>query len=133
MGDFNLDPTKNDAEGRKFRSFLTQYDLMVTNSIATRPQSGKIIDHFTFNFCDKIEVSNHTIEMDPTYTDHSMIISKINIKVKNPQKKQQVEKRVIDFKALPEKFNLSSEEIKKLKHPNDIAIAINNAINETIR
>ncbi len=130
VGDFNLDPTRGDTEGKKFHSFLTQYHFQVTNSFPTRPQSGKIIDHFSFNLCDKFEVCNHTVEMDPSYTDHSMIISAVSLTSQICEKRKRIEKCVTNFNELQNNFLLSIDEIKRLNHPNDIAIAINDAIKQ---
>lgn len=57
---------------------LACYDFKIINNIPTRLVSGKTIDHFITNSHDRHRLTNVTLEIDPSISDHCALITSIS-------------------------------------------------------
>jgi len=136
-GDFNVDKNSSTSESRKFRSLLQQFNVKIANIHPTRPVSGKIIDHFSCNFYECLKTDIHTIDQDPTVSDHCIIFSRVYTEQPPSKAKAIVTKNILDFTLLEENFNLCIEDINSIYDPNVVAEKITSAtklaINQSTR
>lgn len=131
-GDINVDKLQSSAESRKYNSLLTQFNIDITNNHPTRPASGKIIDHFACNFSTSLQITNHTITQDPHCTDHSIILSFVDINVPVQKQKRTITKDILNHKLLYDNLSISLENISDETDPNRVATLITNAIKNAI-
>lgn len=131
VGDINIDPNANLNESMRYKNLLTHFAIAVTNNLPTRPSSGRVIDHFACNFSDSYSIINHTVNQDTYASDHSMIISQVNIK--SPKRSvKTVSKNILDFSKLSLSFRAKAGGIINETDPNEIATKIIKATNDAI-
>lgn len=79
LGDINISSTKSDNNSAKYLDLIASYGYYVTNVYKTRCASGKVIDHVVANFYSSLNISNDTLEVDKTFSDHNIIITTISL------------------------------------------------------
>lgn len=125
-GDINLDILNNTKQVRSYKNLLDGYNLEIINNVVTRDASGTILDHAIINFKNEINVTNYTISMDKSMTDHNMIITTFS-NMKTPKNKKMTKKIVhIDFNKLKDNFLIANatEKILMMTDTNEIASSI---------
>lgn len=120
VGDINYDVNSTSRENTKYLNLLEQYDIKILNTFPTRPVSGKTIDHFACNFYDDHSMRIYTIDQDPAYTDHSMVIAGIELSCER-NKNSTVVKTSIDFGRLIDSFECNLTDLLSCDDPNTIA------------
>lgn len=133
IGDINIDKNSSCRDTTRYVNLLSQYGLKVINNHVTREMSGKIIDHFACDFYDSHFIANHTIKQDASATDHSIIITAIEVSLSRPSRYKTITKSSLNFDLLAPNFHLTLDECMNENDPNNIAKLINesteNAIN----
>lgn len=111
----------------QYEELLSSYGYSVTNTLPTRPASGRTIDHFIANFYNKLVICNHTVEVDPSITDHNIVMSTISWRKMSPRKVKEVTIKKIDYKKLAQYFPDVTPQLDS-NNANSIAEAITKAI-----
>ena len=75
IGDINLDANADNKDSKRYMSILKSYSYEVTNTIQTRNESNRIIDHLAVNFTERNNIANYTIHN--RLSDHNAIITDI--------------------------------------------------------
>jgi len=101
VGDLNIPINKDLKLISEYNSTLLSHGMIVTNTFATRPVSGNILDHAISSFLNIEQVFNSTIESD--ISDHSFIFSKFVFKPKYINKK--LEKRTVNYDKVNQHFD----------------------------
>lgn len=136
VGDINLDMLQiipnNSIE--YFNNLLSAYNLKLSNNIRTRPSSGKLLDVFLINFCDHYPINNYTIDDD--FSDHSLILSEIEIQNLPVTYSEFTSQNKIDFDILCRKLNIFIDtDFSNVDNPNDLyetfITVLQNAITES--
>lgn len=107
VGDINIDWLSTTYENVQYKCLLLSYEMEVTNTIRTRPISGKIIDHAATNFHLKTGIKNLTIDQDSWFTDHSAILSLIKI-TREKEKQSTVVRSKVHFDKLCDHFKITN-------------------------
>jgi hypothetical protein len=132
VGDLNIDKHSNSSESRKYKHLLTQFNMIIANNDTTRNVSGKIIDHFCCNFFENLPFDVHTIDQDPTFSDHNIIYVEIFTNSNEPKLKTTVTKQLLDYPLLDGNFTLSLGELSNCLDPDVIATKITEATQTAI-
>lgn len=114
VGDMNIDVF--DLNNFDYTNLIHSYGFEISNSYRTRPISGTLLDHFVINFGHKFSVHNHTIDND--FSDHSMIVSEIDLSASNESKKITKRSKFVNFEKF--KSNLNSFSIEECYVPDDV-------------
>ena len=120
-----------DASSHTYIDLLNSYGFAISNSHPTRPASGKTLDHFVTNFHDTLQILNHTLEVDPKLTNHSIVISTVTFKSSNPRQIDCVSRPHLNFKALDNNLPEFST-ICDCSDPNQIADSLTCALQLSI-
>lgn len=139
MGDININSytlavtqAPATAIDRHYEELLKSFGYIVTNNLPTRPSSGRTIDHFISNFYNKAKINNFTVEIDPSLSDHSILITEINMKAQSACKENTFVKKNTDFTKLIEQFPDIKGEILQSRDPDEIANKITDAIQSSV-
>lgn len=109
VGDINVDWLSNSYDKERYKSLLSSYEIDVINNEATRPISGKLIDHVATNFHTTKKIQNFTIDQDNWFTDHSAILSIIDV-YNEKEKFGWVTREKINFSELENNFIIPNVE-----------------------
>jgi exonuclease III len=77
IGDVNLDANADNKDSERYINLLKSYDMSVTNTIKTRNESGRIIDHCCINFVDMTTIKNYTI--NTRLSDHNVVLTELDL------------------------------------------------------
>lgn len=126
-GDMNV-PVNLESNNsvREYLRLLDSYNLKVTNTVATRPASQNILDHFVCSTSIATTVTNKTIYTD--LSDHSMLLSSLSWQAR-PQP-QILEKKIVDHPRLNSMFSLVLEALPPNLNANDLVSYITDKYNE---
>lgn len=132
IGDVNLDARSDNKESERYVEILKSYDMNITNTNATRNESGRIIDHCCVNFMDKFEVKNYTI--NTKLSDHNIVMTELSC-IKKEKEEKIIELEYINWKKLKEIFIKlqSKSQIMHEVDPNRIADQLITLTKEAIR
>lgn len=132
IGDVNLDSNADNKESERYVTLMKSFDVEITNTIKTRNESGRIIDHCAINFQHMTIVKNYTVST--RLSDHNIIMSELaNIKKEKVEKI--IEMEVINWKKLCAHFGMlqSRSEIMNEVEPNEIAKQLTEMTKESIK
>ena len=139
VGDINIGipnlsvRTQPDEHSSKiYLDLLSSYGYSVTNLHPTRPLSGKTIDHFATNFHNIYSIKNDTIEIDPSLSDHSIIISSIDCETKLPRQRETMTRKKLNTSMLSGNLPAISETLSASKCANQIANQLTSALQLSI-
>jgi Reverse transcriptase (RNA-dependent DNA polymerase) len=124
-----VEPT---CQSTSYESILKSYNYKVLNNLPTRPDSGKNIDHIITNTKEKSPTFCLTIEMDPSLTDHSIVLATIGKPEAKRHTNSYTERSSINLKKLSENFPNIEEAISALEDPNDITDLIYSSLHQAI-
>ena len=100
----------------------------MTNNEQTRCASGRTIDHFACNFHKSVHVSNSTIEFDPSFSDHNMIVTTLRGRFKTKKDMKTFNRVRVTYKKLNENFPSMDDNILCSNDPNLICDHLTSAI-----
>ena len=134
LGDININ-TKDSANNLRadhtsleYIELLQSYGYEVTNNEQTRCASGRIIDHLACNFHKSVHVSNSTIEFDPSFSDHNMIVTTLRGRFQPKKDKKTFNRVKVMFNKLNENFPNLDENVLCSNDPNLICEHLTSAI-----
>lgn len=129
-GDINInnDPNSETNVERRYIELLSSYGYKITNDVTTRPASGRIIDHFITNFHDKLSIANDTLEVDPSVSDHNIVISTLKCPRKIPRAREFITREKIVYKTLQQNFPDLSASIYESNNSDEISNILTRAI-----
>ena len=119
------------ASSARYIELLASFGFTVTNLHPTRPTSGKTIDHFATNFYNKLHIHNHTCEIDPKISDHSIVLTCISGDSLRRHCSEIIRPK-IDFKALDKYFSEFSHDFSARTNADDIADSLTHVLQLTI-
>lgn len=131
VGDVNINAKQELSDTNEYVNMLASYDVNIMNSYQTRNVSGRLIDHFATNISHSSSLRNFTITN--SLSDHNIIITQIrNWKISNIP--HTISFRRTNFKALRNHFRslATASNMLDIQAPNDISIALTNAIKTAI-
>lgn len=103
------------------------------NTMKTRNESGKVIDHFICNFNRTCKLLHSTIAMDNKFTDHNMIITSMDI-FSQPKKNEFKTFKRTNYRKMVEHFEkyVATTNLLAISDPNEIADQLTSLIRESI-
>ena len=132
MGDINVNQIPSDSNSASYINLLSSFGFMITNNFQTRPASGRVIDHFVCNFHNDFSITNHTVEVDSTLTDHNIVISSVKLPHSVPHEFRTFVKNSINYAKLADDFPDISDCVLSSNDPDIIANLITESIQVTI-
>lgn len=122
IGDVNVPINlHNNNVVNRYKNFLESYGYVCTNTIATRPASKNILDHFICPIEHAAKLHNHTIFNE--ISDHLPIISSISLG--NDKKQQQLNMNIVDRVKLHNEFSVFLNDFQVTE---DVDAALNTLI-----
>lgn len=101
LGDINVDVFN--LNNYDYINLIRSFDFDVSNIYRTRPISKTLLDHFITNFGYTFSIFNHTIDND--FSDHSIILSEINMHTSNEQNGITRLSKFIDYAKFKSSFD----------------------------
>jgi hypothetical protein len=109
-----------DRNSELYLDLLESFNFTVANLHPTRPLSGKTIDHFVANFCNKTRITNVTCELDWNSFDHNFVLTSIH-RSKNPRQVELVTKSKLTHEKLMTNFPSTPEDYMGLTNTDEVA------------
>lgn len=135
-GDMNI-PMNSQTNNavKEYSRLLASFDLKVTNTIATRPSSSNILDHFICSSSIAPTIINETICTD--ISDHSMLLSSLGWQAE--RQPVVLKKAIVDHRRLNTMFSQVLENLprnltanQKLSYITDKFNEIKNSVTRTV-
>jgi hypothetical protein len=104
----------------QYEELLSSYNFKVTNNMPTRLASMRNIDHLAVNFHDTREIQNVTIETDPAFTDHNMVLTSIKELGNSSRVQGKITKSRIIYEKLGRNFTNVSSQVLQCDNPDVI-------------
>ena len=137
IGDINLNSNSTSkAQTAKskaeifYQELIESYRFKVTNSHQTRCESGRTIDHVVTNFFEGID--NFTIEFDPAFSDHNMVLTIVRPPRKVRKDKNTIVRERINYKFMKATFPDIYNAVKYSDDSNFISEQLTTALKETV-
>jgi exonuclease III len=135
VGDLNIDHREgqsNDRANKEYSRLIASYNFEVSNTLPTRQLSGKTIDHFLTNMHSKQLIRNCTIEVDPTLSDHSAILTSLDHARLQKRESKTLTIKKTNFNELCESFVCDENGILASSDADFVAESLISAIKDTI-
>ena len=113
-----------------YQEIIESYGYKITNTHQTRCESGRTIDHVVSNFSEGIE--NVTIEFDPSFSDHNMVVTIIRATTKARKIKNTIVRERINYKLLKANFPDIYSTVQHSDDSNFISERLTAALKESV-